>query len=184
MRGVWFLVVLAAAALALFGVRSYRARGIPAKDLKRHSVVGLSMEFPAEPKPKVWEVPPAVRGKIKSVDAVQVNLNRFDALASRVLYGPETPLTLETAFDAMIQNQRHKESILEIKSARVPAAVSGLNGYRYSTTLLKNGDELEHQGLFLFKDGTYFDVHILFPKASSESRATAARMIESIQVLP
>lgn len=184
MRGLRILAGVAIASLISYAFRGAFAGGGGAtlKDLKRADVLGLSVELPGLPLPLTVPIPPEAKNNIKSMEAVQVQKKNFEAGASRMMFAPGVELSLEGGLDGSIQEIVKKQGLSVVTQERKPVTISGIKGLRCTAVFRKGSNDLEMQTVILAKGTTSWMVFCLYLKNNNDSRATATRIHESIQI--
>ncbi|MBV8880890.1 MAG: hypothetical protein JO332_13045 [Planctomycetaceae bacterium] len=165
-------------------VRSCLGGGVSVKDLQKHTVAGITAEFPGTPQPLKVDVPPEVKSKVLLMDSYQTQTRTFLAAVSRVVYAPGIEANLDGALDGSVSNVMTTQQMVKVSEQREAATVSGLPGKRFSVVFRKGSDEFEMQGVIATKGNAMWNGFAFFKKSDAKAREVAQRFVSSVTFTP
>jgi hypothetical protein len=176
-------IAVVAAVAGYFAARGGRG-GATVQDLKHYDLLGISAELASSPEPFEIPIPPEAQGKVLSIENQQAKRRNFESMVSRMVCAPGIQASAEGALNGAIQNIVTTQKLTLVSQERKPISLPEASGYRYTAVFRKGSEGLEMQGVILTKDAKLWQVFSVYLQANSESRETAARVADSVKLLP
>ena len=153
-------------------------------DLHSETTVGLTYLFPAVPEKFDIQIPPNIRSMVVSMENYRYQVRNFEAGVSKVTYVPTIQASADGAVEGCLSNVASSQVMTRGTTEKKPVQIGGCDGIRYAATFRKGSQDIESQGVILAKGAMMWQVFVIYLKDNANSKATATKILDSVQLTP